>query len=402
MPLGGTFWGLVNRHLQSPDALKQLIQANRSVDVHRIEVGQKINIPRQLLKHTPSQATVTQLNCKTITQIEGQSAANLKMGAMVKEGVILRIPAGCQFALTLEDESTLRLMSGAVLQITRLRKNSLETSPEVKVELLDGRMVIDVPRRRLGNDAPFQVLTPTSVAGVRGTEFRVSFDALLGTSQVEVNEGAVGVRGRLDQAEKRTESGYGVAISASGQSLAVEKLLSSPRFANAEVQDGRKDWLLKFEAPPEADRFLLVTADNANFANVSSVTTSKQAQVLASNLGTQSVFYQWASLSSSGLMGNAQDFAVCHGYKRFDKWRCNVSLNMDGLVKPHLVFQKVEGPDQFVELLNEPVQSVANDFLMFRGLPSGVYRWRIQHEVSANLKAAVQGQFELIAIPGGD
>jgi hypothetical protein len=66
------------------------------------------------------------------------------------------------------------------------------------------------------------------------------------------------------------------------------------------------------------------------------------------------------------------------------------------------VFQKVEGPDQFVELLNEPVQSVANDFLMFRGLPSGVYRWRIQHEVSANLKAAVQGQFELIAIPGGD
>lgn len=402
MQPGDTLLGLVNKHMQSPDALKQLIQANRLTNVNRISVGQKIQIPRRLLKHIPSTATVTRLNCKTVILIDGNAASPIKAGSILGEGAVLRIPAGCQFALTLEDESTLRLMSGAVIQIKTLRRNPLEASPEVKVELLDGRMEIDVPRKRLSNDAPFQVLTPTSVAGVRGTEFRVGFDAKQRTSQVEVKVGAVGARGGLEKSEKRTETGQGLAVMANGQSLDVEKLLMPPRYVSSEVQTGGNDWLLKFESPPQAERFWLVTADDANFGAILSEAQPTQAQVLAPGLSSKSVFYQWASISATGLMGQSQDYAVCKGYKRLDQWRCNVPMNMTGLVNPTLLFQKVEEQGRVIELLNGPVESASNNVLVFRGLPAGMYRWRIQHEVSATMKANINGQFELVAIPGAE
>lgn len=402
MQLGDTLLGLVGRHLQGPDALKRLIQANKFANVNRISVGQKILIPRNLLKHTPSTATVTRLNCKTVIQIDGSGSAPIKTGTVLSEGAVLRIPAGCQFALTLEDESTLRLMSGAVIQLKTLRRNAFESSPEVKVELLDGRMEIDVPRKRLSNDAPFQVLTPTSVAGVRGTEFRVGFDAKQRTSQVEVKVGAVGARGGQEKSEKRAETGHGVAVMGNGQSLDVEKLLPPPRYTSVEAQAGGKDWLLKFEALPQAERFMLVTADDANFSALVSEARPTQPQVLAPDLGTKPVFYQWASVSATGLMGQSTDYAVCRGYKRLEQWRCNVPFNMTGLINPHLLFQKVEQQGQVFELLNGPVQSADNNLLVFRGLPSGVYRWRIQHEVSATMKAGINGQFELVAIPGTD
>jgi len=403
MEPGDTLLGLVAKHMQGADALKRVIQANKLRNVNRISVGHKINIPRDVLKYTPATATVTRLNCKSVIQIDGNASAPIQLGTVLGEGAVLRIPAGCQFALTLEDDSMLRLMSGAVIQLKTLLRNAFETSPEVKIELLDGRMEIDVPRKRQSKDAPFQVLTPTTVAGVRGTEFRVGFDARQRTSQVEVKLGAVGARGGQEKSEKRAQTGEGVAILANGQSLDVEKLLSAPRFSNAEAQGESKDWLLKFEADPLADRFMLLTAEDANFSAPVTESQPKQSQVLAPALDVKPVFYQWASVSASGLMGSSQDYAVCKGYKRLEQWRCNVPFNMEGLTNPHLLFQKVDAQGQTLTLINgRPIQASGNNLLVFRGLPAGVYRWRIQHDVSGNMKATINGQFELVAIPGKD
>lgn len=402
MQPGDTLLGLVSKHMQGPDALKQLVQVNKFPNVNRIAKGLKIKIPRSLLKYTPSTATVTRLNCKSVIQIDGNNALPMQLGSVLGEGAVLRIPAGCQFALTLEDESTLRLVSGAVIQLKTLRRNEFEASPEVKIELLDGRMEIDVPRKRRGQDAPFQVLTPTSVAGVRGTEFRVGFDAKQRNSQVEVKVGAVGARGLTETTEKISNAGQGVAISANGQALEVEKLLAPPRYTRGEPQPGGKDWLLKFEAAPQAERFMLVTADDANFSSLLAQDQPTQPQVLAPALGTKPVFYQWASVSATGLTGQATDYAVCKGYKRLEQWRCNVPFNVLGLTQPHLLFQKIDAKGEVFELLNGPVEAVDNNVLVFRGLPSGVYRWRIEHQISANMKAGMNGQFELVAIPGID
>jgi hypothetical protein len=47
---------------------------------------------------------------------------------------------------------------------------------------------------------------------------------------------------------------------------------------------------------------------------------------------------------------------------------------MAGFVNPHFHFQKVDPQGQTVDLINGPIQANVNNLLVFRGLPSGVYR----------------------------
>jgi LysM repeat protein len=49
MKPGDTLMGLVNRFMEGPDPLKQLMSANRIANINRIPVGAKIKIPRSLL-----------------------------------------------------------------------------------------------------------------------------------------------------------------------------------------------------------------------------------------------------------------------------------------------------------------------------------------------------------------
>jgi hypothetical protein len=57
-------------------------------------------------------------------------------------------------------------------------------------------------------------------------------------------------------------------------------------------QGGSKDWLLKFEADPLADRFMLLTAEDANFSAPVTESQPKESQVLAPELDVKPVFYQ--------------------------------------------------------------------------------------------------------------
>ena len=397
---GDTLSNIVNRHTQGEDALRQLITANSLPDINRIPIGFKLKIPRHLIKYTLSKAVVTQSNCKTVRKIVADQAPPIQIGSVLQEGDVVHVPPDCQLGLQLDDGSTLRLVSGAVIKITTLRRNTFQTSPEVQFELLDGRAELKVIRKRLGTDAPFQILTPTALAGVRGTEFRVGFDAQHRHSQVEVLSGAIGARGSTDTRDTGVETGQGLPITATGQSLAVEKLLAPPDFDRYEAQSGDQDWLLHFKSDPLAKHFVLNTAADAGFSADFKTRQSAQSAVLAPKLGPRAFFTRWASVSETGLVGSAHEHAFCKAYKRQDQWQCHLPFNLSELTKPHLVIQKIEDNGQIVELLNGQVYSAKDKMFVYPGVAAGTYRWRLEHEVSEAGKVLTEGQFRLIAIPG--
>jgi hypothetical protein len=397
---GDTLSNIVNRHTQGEDALRQLITANALQDINRIPIGFQLKIPRPLIKYTLSKAVVTQSNCKTVRKIAADQAHSIQIGSVLQEGDVVQVPPDCQLGLQLDDGSTLRLVSGAVIKITTLRRNTFQTSPEVQFELLDGRAELKVIRKRLGTDAPFQILTPTAVAGVRGTEFRVGFDAQQRHSQVEVLTGAVGARGSTDPLETGVETGQGLPITATGQSLPVEKLLAPPDYERHEAQSGGQDWLIHFKSDPLAKQFVLNTAADAGFSADFKTRPSAQSQVLVPKLGAQALFTRWASVSQTGLVGATQDHAFCKGYKRQDQWRCDLTFTLSELTKPHLVIQKLEANGQVIEILSGQVFSAQGKPFVIPGWISGTYRWRIDYEVSEVGKVFKEGQFKLTAIPG--
>ena len=318
---------------------------------------------------------------------------------ILAEGAVVRIPAGCQLAVTLEDASVLRMMSGAVIKLKTLRRNILENSPEVRVELLDGRMEVDVPRKRQGGDAPFEVRTPTSVAGVRGTEFRVGFDARKRNSQVEVLTGMVAAQGRADPNAQRANAGQGVAIEASGKALPVENLLLAPRFDKGTPGSDNKDWLLSFIAPPEAKQTLVRRSEDASFSFIHSEESLTRAELAVSDLTANTVFQQWTSVSATGISGYSSHYGFCKGYKRLDAWRCNIHFNMTGLSNPHLRFEKVETQGQPLLILDQDIKISTNDQLVLRGVPSGQYQWKLDYDLGSNRRITLNGRFELVAMP---
>jgi len=395
-----TLLSLVSRYMQGPDALAQITKLNKIANPNLVPVGYPLEIPRHLIKFSPSTATVTRLNCHTITRLDGDAAVPVKSGDTLAEGSVVRIPAGCQLALTLEDASVLRMMSGAVIKLKTLRRNMLETSPEVRVELLDGRLEVDVPRKRQGEDAPFEVRTPTSVAGVRGTEFRVGFDARKRNSQVEVLTGVVAAQGSADKVGQRANAGQGVSIEANGKALPVENLLPAPHFEKWATGKDSKDWRLTFSASTEASQTLVRHSEDASFSFIHAEEFLPHPEIVMAGLTANVVFQQWLSVSASGINGYSSNYGFCKGYKRLELWRCNVNFNMTGLTHPHLRFEKVEAEGPAQVILDQAIKINANDQLVLRGVPSGHYRWRLDDDQAANRRHTLQGQFELVAIPG--
>ena len=394
-----TLLSLVGQYMQGPDALTQIVKLNKIANPNTMPVGYQLKIPRQLIKYSHSTATVTRLNCRTITRLDGDNAVPVQSGDVLVEGSVVRIPAGCQLAVTLEDASVLRMMSGAVIKLKTLRRNMLESSPEVRVELLDGRLEVDVPRKRQRGDAPFEIRTPTSVAGVRGTEFRVGFDARKRNSQVEVGTGVVAAQGSADNASQRANAGQGIAIEANGKAQPVESLLGAPRFAQGAAAGSGGDWLLSFNASPEAKQIVVRRSEDASFSFIYSEELLGEPKLTVTDFGAKTVFQQWASVSASGLTGQTVNYGFCKAYKRLDAWRCNINFNMNGLTNPRLRFEKLEEKGQPLVILDQAIKITANDQLVLRGVPSGQYHWKLDYDLGANRRVTLNGQFELVAIP---
>lgn len=389
---------LAQQFLQDPAALQTVARINRIANIHRVSAGRVIKIPRDLLKYVPANAQVTHLRCTEVLRLDGPAAQEIRLGSTLSEGAVLRIPPGCQLTMTLEDNANVRLLSGAVVRLTTLRRNAFDPSPEVKIDLLDGRAYINVLQKRLPGDAPFRVLTPTSVAGVRGTQFRVGFVSEIRSSQLEVISGAVAVQGRSHPLERLSGADHGVATPANGMSMPVESLLPAPRFSSVAKQS-QGQALLVFKAPDVAQQFHLSTADEANFNTVRTEGLTTQAQVLVPEFNAQARFFKWSSITESGLLGHAADYAICKGYLSSNALRCNVPFSFRGFSKPHFQLQKVDA-GVVRTVMDGPVSRNQDHLLVFKGLPSGQYRWSIEYEFLPGQKTRIDGQFELIADSG--
>ena len=389
---------LAQRHLQDFSDLAEVVRVNQIRNIHRVPVGRVIKIPRQILKYTPAQATISQINCTTALRLDGAQSQDLKPGSTLTEGDVLRIPAGCRLSMSFEDQATVRLLSGAVVQLKTLRRNAFDANPQVHLELLDGRLSAKVPTRAQPN-APFQVTTPSSLAGIRGTQFRVGFEASQGNAQVEVLSGAVAAQGLADTFTSRLETMQGVAIAAQGKAFGVERLLPAPRFEQLAIAaSGNAPAALHFAPPAQARRFSLTTSQDANFSAILSTQYTDQARVDAPNLSAKADFFQWSAISGTGVMGLESQFAICQGYQTANAWRCNVPFNFAGLTEPRLRLEKIENTGPLV-VMDRAIHSTDDNLLVFKGLPSGQYRWRIDFQVTPGQLDHNEGQFELIALP---
>ena len=113
-----------------------------------------------------------------VAQIGGETVP-AKVGMALHEGDILETKGDAWALIELEgiEKSTVEIDQNSQLLLSKLELDTEEGSQNTMLDVAIGKILIKVAKLR-HEKSKFEVKTPTSVVGVRGTEFAVEVEAL--------------------------------------------------------------------------------------------------------------------------------------------------------------------------------------------------------------------------------
>jgi hypothetical protein len=389
---------VIREFLTSQEAFPEIIVLNPGIDPTNIQPKQSVILPRKWLRYTQTQAQISYLRCNTAIKIENSDTL-LKAGSSLKQGDVVHIPALCQLSIQFQDESTIRMPSGGTIKIATLRTNPFETTPEVHIELLDGRVEVKVAKKQRA-DGTFEVRTPRSVAGVRGTDFRVGFDAENGKGQVEVSKGLISARDLQTKINTPLPEQFGIAMPDSGMTGRVEPLPPITSFNSIQTQHDPEWLLFVFNPSTDAEKYFLSEYSNANLIDALEKKSLPAPRFLTTEPLPTARFLQWIPTKANGLQGDSRVFGVCDGVPKQQPYRCDVRFNLSGTYNAQLRVYKIDtsGSKKLFLKNTKPMRSL-NDAIV-RSMQAGLYSWEISYQVDAEnpLIFKQAGEFELLTV----
>ncbi|MGB5987853.1 MAG: FecR domain-containing protein [Desulfobacterales bacterium] len=222
---GDSLYGICNIYLEKFSQWPEIAKFNNLGDAHRLIPGQRLKIPVHLLQGTPLIGKVSFAKGEVHIRAGADLAwVPLKLGDLVRQRDWLRTGAASALEIQFDDGDTLFLPSQSTAEMTLLRSKSF-THRLYEIFLETGRIITKI-RKITGKESRFEIQTPSTVAAVRGTDFRIASDALK-TSRCEVLEGRLVVTAQdkgvaLDQYE-------GTLIALNQAPLKPRPLLLAPR-----------------------------------------------------------------------------------------------------------------------------------------------------------------------------
>lgn len=392
---GDTLSGLAVRHLTGADALSQVARLNGLSNPDLLQPGQTLRLPKRLIRQRMPEALVSGVGCnEAMRQRDGQSQ-RLRIGDAVREGDILSTPVGCQLALTLDDASSLRLLSGTVTRIKTLQANSLQP-PQLELQLQEGRVEGQVPRKRAKDEPSFEIRTSVSLAGIRGTEFRVGFNGQTRHSQLEVLSGRVAALGSADRDETLVKAQQGISIPADGRALPVETLPPAAQLLESLPAPGERAYTLRLRADVEAAKRRVVWAQEANASRLSAESLWPGAEIPVAVQDGEASFLRVSGLTASGLEGQGTTFGVCQGYRLEQSLRCDVRFDLAGWSRSQLRLTRMAKQPQL--MVDAEVPGGTNDQAVLHGLPEGQYHWTLNQRLPSGASVQSEGRFQLVVL----
>lgn len=223
---GDTLIGVSARYLVRPQDWPRLQRLNRIADPHRLVPGSALRIPLAWLRHEPAPAQVVAVAGDARVTLPGAAERPLASGETLGAGAALVAGANSSVTLRLADGSLLVLQPGARLALDTLSVYAGGGMVDSRLRLQHGRVEVGAnPARAPGSR--LQVITPSAVAAVRGTRFRVAAEG--DTTREETLDGTVG----LAAAGREVQVGAGQgSLAAAGQPpLPPVALLDAPDVA---------------------------------------------------------------------------------------------------------------------------------------------------------------------------
>jgi hypothetical protein len=230
---GDTLQALARNLLTDPKKWNELARLNGLKNPNLINPGLVIDVPRSLINfaNQPKLATsgVLQSANGTVT-INGAPA---QAGAAVPEGARVQTAAGSSAVLKMSDGSSVQLMPRSLAEVVTQHGYAMKDPASSisttwfsgAIRLVEG--VLDIAADKAAKrKEPLNVVTPTSLVGVRGTQFRVAYeDPTSRTARTEVLEGKVRADNPAQAVGADVGGGFGVAVKPNEREIKVVALL---------------------------------------------------------------------------------------------------------------------------------------------------------------------------------
>lgn len=289
---GDTLIDLAQHYTDDPLNWKTLQSLNTVPDPWKMSIGIELKIPFALIPEQPSQARVSHI----VGQVSTGNTPIL-LGAQLDEGTAVQTGANSFVTLTLADGSLVSVPAASSLQIQRLRVFKGTGLIDTIFSIEDGALESSVAPKSTGVGR-FEVRTPVSITGVRGTRLRVRTSGQ--GSQSEVLSG----RAQLSSSqahETSLQQDQGVAVTPQGQLLPVRALLPAPKLPQSE-QLGRSR-TVTFPAIPSAAAYLVRVTSDAAGSNLVSSQTFAAPEINFRAPGPGTYYAVVRAVDADGVMG---------------------------------------------------------------------------------------------------
>ena len=268
-----TLIGLSNQVLVSPAAWHEVARLNHLRNPNRLLPGQVLMIPTRLMRSTS-------VDAKLLSAVGDVRAgdAPAATGTVLTEGQSLQTGPASSAVLELADGSRLQLPPSSLLQVATSRNYGARgAAADASAANASGgwfagtmrvlRGSVEVFATKVLRARPLEVVTPTAVVGVRGTQYRVGLDAGADSlTHSEVLEGAVRFDAASGAAGTELPSGFGASISAGASAPTVAKLLAAPDLSALPARFDKP--LVRFALPAETTPLRVQVASDSGFEKV--------------------------------------------------------------------------------------------------------------------------------------
>lgn len=289
---------LAQRYTDASSNWTVLQNLNAVTEPTQLPIGLELRIPFSLIPVVPSQATVSHVAGPAA--VDGQ---RLGVDQEVSEGDTVATGPGGYVTLVLSDGSTLTVPASSSMRFDRLRVFRGTGLIDTIFTMREGSLESRVAPQDTGVGR-FEIRTPVSITGVRGTRLRVHAQAQ--GSQSEVLEGAARLASGAGQAA-RLRPGQGAAIDASGKMLGVRPLLPAPDLDD--MARGGEGWVVAFPPVPGAAEYLVRVASDAAGTELHSSRRFATSDITFSAPGAGTYYVLVRAIDADGVMGHDASLA---------------------------------------------------------------------------------------------
>jgi hypothetical protein len=172
---GDTLIHFGRAYLINPDDWRTLQTLNRIKDPYRIPVGSTLRVPLGLLRQVAAEAKVVKVLGQAEWVTGNQTSVVLTPGQMLGPGAQIQTLANSQVTLQFADGSLTTLSSNGTLVLDTMSLYSGGAMVDTTLRLQHGQAATTAnPKHTKGNS--MQIITPSAIAAVRGTQFRVNVE----------------------------------------------------------------------------------------------------------------------------------------------------------------------------------------------------------------------------------